>query len=375
MRIHNFLLIICFLLIVPQFSYSQKKKTDEEVATATEPVFVEGIVYALPRTGLSIHVKAQKASFVPGPYAAYAEKYLGLKNVNTSAGTSWKISSIKVNTFSEADPNAVFKTASLPMAQISVLSNGVIAGIKTDGIMEPNQIVEDDAIVDSPSLPEFTDLSSDEYYITAVNPETGAESISYKNMEDKAREAADYIFRLRKKRSFTILSPSDVVPEDGKGYEVFVNEAQRLEKEYISLFTGKSVQSEHEFSFTFVPEGNDLKNEIIFRFSEDKGVVSKSDISGKPVMISITGDAGYLKTLNQLKKSDNPKAGKSGIYYRIPVMADLSITDGLTTLYSGRTELPQFGVVAPMPESLLDGNQSIKYNITSGTILQIGHSK
>lgn len=370
MRKPNFLIIFILFIAIPAVTFSQRKKSDEE-EVIQEPVYIEGVIYSLPRTGFQINVTAEKTSFVPGPYAAYAEKYLGIKNAQSKASTTWRIKAIDVETFTEPDPNAVFKAMDKVASQISELSNGIITGIQAKGELMPNRIIGDDAIALSKPLPVFTDLSSDEYYITAVDPETGTETTNFKTPEEKAREAADYIIRLRKKRAFTILSPSDVVPEDGEGYKVFVKEAQRLEKEYISLFVGKTVESKHEFSFDFVPENNEVKNEILFRFSEDKGVVSKSDISGKPVMVSVSKDANLSKTLNQLKKSENPQAGESGVFYRIPVSAEFTITDGINTLYSGRTNVPQFGAIAPVPEDLLDGSYSIKFDPVGGTILEV----
>ncbi|MBK6283193.1 MAG: DUF4831 family protein [Draconibacterium sp.] len=69
-------LIIGIVIILPV--YGQRKK-DEVVA----PTFVEGVVYSLPRTGIRVNVTATKETFRPGPYAAYAEQLLGIKNAKT----------------------------------------------------------------------------------------------------------------------------------------------------------------------------------------------------------------------------------------------------------------------------------------------------
>ena len=36
------------------------------------------VVYSLPQTVLSLKVKVQREAFTAGPYAAYAQKYLGV---------------------------------------------------------------------------------------------------------------------------------------------------------------------------------------------------------------------------------------------------------------------------------------------------------
>lgn len=348
-----------------------KKKTDETLVTDA-PTYVEGVVYALPRAGFVIHVNAQKTTSLPGPYNQYAEKYLGLKDVIANEKTSWKITSIKVDVFSEADPNSIFKAMDTVAAQLSTNSSGVISGVKTKGNCDNLSIIGNDFINNDKSTDnQFTDLSSDDFYELIVDPTTGAESMVLKSTETKAREAADYLIRLRKKRAYHIISASDVVPEDGKGYEAFIEEAKRLEKEYISLFAGKQISSNAEYSFVFVPGETDVKNDVLFRFSEEKGILPKTDISGKPILLSIDKESEAFKAISQLKKSDNPDAGKSGIYYRVPVGASLKITDGINTLYSGTTTIPQFGATIPLPEDLLDGDYKIEFNTQSGTIKSI----
>lgn len=364
------------VMFIPFVSFSQrndKKKSDEEMLVEAQPVFTEGVIYSLPRTGLLIKVETKSTTFVPGPYAAYAEKYLGIKNVNTTASTKWSISAISLTTFSEPDPNAVYKAMNEIAAQVSLTEDGIIAGIRLKGENKPSKVIGYDAITSQANPSPFTDLSSSEYYFTEIDATNGTETMRYKSTEEKAREAADYLIRLRKKRAFEILSASDVVPEDGKGYEVFIKEAQRLEELYVSLFTGKTISNTNWSTFSYVPDENDVKNEVLFRFSDDKGILPKSDISGKPVMISITKNADFTKTVNQLKKSDNPNAGESGIYYRIPAIADLNVTDGLNVLYNARLSLPQLGTSAPLPEMFLDGSYSISFNPQSGTLLQVEH--
>ena len=73
MKFLAFFLVI--LIVSPVFG--QRKGKDEVVT----PAFVEGVVYALPRTGINVKVQAVRETFQPGPYAAYAEQLLGIKNV------------------------------------------------------------------------------------------------------------------------------------------------------------------------------------------------------------------------------------------------------------------------------------------------------
>lgn len=348
----------------------ERRKTTEQLTV--EQAFTEGIAYALPRNVLIVSVEVQSESFIPGPYAQYAKKYLGIDGVKSTESVIWKMTGMDVTQFSEPDPEAVFKiTDSYPVA-VSLLPNGVIYGINTKGNVEDIQVIGSGYFINpDQKVIEFTDLSSDDFYDLNIDQATGRETMVQKNLEEKAREAADYIIRLRKKRSYKIISPSDMVPEDGKGYEVFVNEARRLEEAYTALFTGKTTIEKHAFSFIFIPGNANVRNEVIFRFSEDKGVLPRTDLSGKPVFLALTKEQEAFNTISKLKDSDNPNAGKNGLYYRIPCGASVSITDGINTLYAGRTVIAQFGSIAPVPQNLRDGEYQIIYNTETGTIKSI----
>jgi hypothetical protein len=370
MRYTRILLILFIFVTYSADVFGQKKKSDEESNLLNLPENIDGIVYSLPRTLLVIDVKAQKNTFVPGPYAAYADKYLGIKQVKTTPNENWQLISLELNTITEPDPEAIYKSMN-HAASIALNSEGIITGIMVPGFATDPILTGHHQLARKESELVYTDLSSDEFYESTVNPETGTEAIVQKNIEQKAREAADYLIRLRKKRAYTILDPSDVVPEDGKGYEIFLKEAEKLEEEYTRLFIGTMKQNTQHHRFIFVPEKKEVKNELLFRFSEEKGVLPKADISGKPVMISIQSTQDALKNIQSVSKSDQPNAGQSGIFYRVPIMAELSITDGLNSLYTGRLTIPQFGEVVPVPEQLLNGQFAVSYQITTGAIKEI----
>ena len=103
-----FVLILAFFIAVPTFG--QRKKKDEEEAVASPvPEFIEGVIYTLPQTGIRIHVVASRTDFTPGPYANYANQLLGVVNAQTRAVSTWEIQKVAFETFSEPDPNQVFK--------------------------------------------------------------------------------------------------------------------------------------------------------------------------------------------------------------------------------------------------------------------------
>jgi len=237
-----------------------KKKDGAESGTAQ--AFVEGVVYSLPRTGFNILVDVKRDVFIPGPYASYAKKYLGYTNVQFNSKTYWSIKGIDVDVFAESDPEAMFKALDTLASRVSLSPDGRLLAINLPTSSEGIEILGNTCAVHGVSDEEvFPDMASSDYYDLILDSTTGAETMVQKNIEEMAQEAADYLMRLRKKRAYTILSPSDLVPEDGKAYEAFLQEAKRLEKEYVALFLGKTISSEQRFTFIYVPKSEEIKNE------------------------------------------------------------------------------------------------------------------
>jgi hypothetical protein len=369
MRYKILITIILFLAVQTGWSADQKEKKSDDKTQQMPPNPAEGVVYALPRTVLSVQVKLVKETFRTGPYALFAEKYLGYPDVRTSNSENWTIVAIDVVCRGEADPDAVFKTFGTSATLVSLYPDGSLSGINSRSGADMGYIKGDDLISYS-EIPTilFSDQSSNDQYDIVVNAETGGEKMKMKTLEDKAREAADYLFRIRQKRVYAILSPSDIVPEDGKGYEVFVQQAEKIEKEYVSLFLGKSFKSEHEVAINFTPGQESVKGEVLFRFSDEKGILPKTDISGKPFTIEMIKDQKHYSSIESAYQPTGPNSGRSGLFYRIPVNASLTISEGYNILYQGRLPVAQFGLISPVPELLINNNTSIEFDKVTGAI-------
>ena len=65
------------------------------------------VVYSLPQTVLTLKVKAQREAFTAGPYAAYAQKYLGVA-ARTQNATTTTLLEVTLVPYVEADPKARF---------------------------------------------------------------------------------------------------------------------------------------------------------------------------------------------------------------------------------------------------------------------------
>jgi hypothetical protein len=361
-------IIIGLIIVFPVFG--QRKKKEDEVVVA--PTFVEGITYSLPRTGLRVYVRATKETFVPGPYAAYAEQLLGIKDVKSRSSSKWKISEVRIESFSEPDPEQIFKAMGDASSMLNLTSDGRILGINLPNVTEQQSILKTQKVVELPdpvdnfSFYNFTDTP---FYI----PGDSTNNFRPKRVsaEQKAAEAAQRILEARLYRYDMASAMLEDLPPDGEGYTVSIEELKNIEKNYLSLFVGRTVEKKDIFSFNFIPTSALGKGSVIFRVSDESGIVSADDLSGKPVMVEFEVEKSLMKKYTELAKSDNPDAGESGVFYRMPGIATVKIISDLTTIASTRLPIAQFGVVAPLPENVVYGGFMVKYHPETGAIKSV----
>ena len=359
--------IIALLIVNPSFG-QRKKKDDEE---GMVPAYVEGVVYVLPRTGIKVHVEAVREKFEPGPYAAYAEQLLGIKDAGRQPSVKWSVSSLKIETFSEPDPQQVYKALGEGAFNISLAPNGVLAGINISGDTDlPLQTKSNKTF----QKPDKKDDFSFDYFSDTPFVIPGDSTNNFRptrvSVEQKAAEAAQRILDCRMNQYDLAALRIDGEYPDGKAYEVSLEELKRTEQNYITLFVGRTTYKKEKYSFDYVPASKD-KNAVVFRISDENGVVPASDLSGKPVMIEFEPVAGLTDLYNQQALSDNPEAGSSGVFYRMPGIANVKITYDLNTLATTRATIAQFGAVAPVPEEMLYGTYTIKFHPETGAIQSV----
>jgi hypothetical protein len=88
-------------------------------------------------------------------------------------------------------------------------------------------------------------------------------------------------------------------------------------------------------------------------------------------MIRVEPEKALISKFAGMLSSSNPQAGSSGIFYRMPAIANISFIYEMNTLLTSRTLLPQFGQVAPIPEELITGGYSIEIHPETGAVKSV----
>lgn len=360
-------IITVILLFSSLTNYAQRNREDEEIVA---PVIVEGVAYSLPRTGIRVTVKATQEKFYHGPYYQYAEALLGIKNAPSTDSESWAIKDVKIETFSEPDPNQVYKAMGNAAFLVSLTESGILAGINKEVESSSEDLVVSD-FVEKMSIPSviFPDLSLNPFYDEVSDTLRGTTLVP-KSLGEKAQEAAHTITKLRKRRFMTLANGYEEQLPDGEAYDIMVDELDDLEDEYVALFIGKSYKETFIYSFDYIPGDNTVSGDVLFRFSDTNGVLQKTDLSGNPIAIDVRKVNELSTAQARVKDSQNTNA-TANVFYRMPGKAEIQILNGITLMASTRADIAQFGTVAPLPEELLDGSYQVEFHPKTGAIKSI----
>lgn len=235
MRIFKLLVVVVAIALAVDASAQQVVK--KRIGVYKES---GNVVIAEATTTLAVDVAVQHETFTPGIYARYAQKLLGSRAPLV-----------------ERDEYRILS------ADVAIIEDA------THYASDEKQI-NIEAMEDAGSLP------------VAVDRLSSAE----RSAEVAAKEAAEQIFSLRRAR-LDLVSGEFGDGVFGGGLESALKEIDRLEREYLALFYGtRSVTTTAERFYVAVSESQPTT--IVARFSPEKGLVAKSDLTGDIILVTIT---------------------------------------------------------------------------------------
>lgn len=353
--------------------------------------------YSLPRTVLDVEVVVNKKITNPGPFAAYAERFLGLKGVPTRQSIEYSITEIRVNTHAEKDPGQMYRieTSGKPVgARVSLTADGMIRGINLP--VNPDVAVSQEAIeklnerkFDYPEYPDLTLRKNTEpipdTIYRLVRTDTSFIKIpliskveDQKSLLLQAQEAATNLMSLREGR-FKLLNGDYAYKEndgsrlpESSALEVIVKELGSMEEGYLSLFAGRSQTERQTMRFTFTPTGQGLiETDNLFSFSAGNGIEAPETAGSDPVIMQLSRD--LANPMDQLQWAEDSKTVKiPGLAYRIPEKTRVEIKKGADLLFVRDFLVAQTGRVDYVPASVLtDESTAVEFYPAYGSIKNI----
>lgn len=265
--------------------------------------------YVIPSTTLVVDVTVKHENVKRGEYARYAQKYLGViapladKDIYTveSARIQW------------------FDTGNMPVPELLPIADAL-----------------HESVIHTEPGDDFMRVLPDKV------------SVNAKGTEEAARDAANMIYSIRKRRVELIMGD---IGENiyGEGLRAAIERMDRIENEYLELFLGKQSFTTSTQRFYVVPEKG-RNTYVVCRLSTTKGLLPVEDLSGEPLLIELRPEgiarAAYPAPAADVSKkgvkSKEPVAATSE--YAVADMVICRVTDGKKVFVETVAPVYQMGV-------------------------------
>ena len=245
-----------------------------EVTPYRPGLTTEGITYFLPTTGLHFVVRAHRTVYQPGTYAAFAERFLEVDNVEQLPTETWTLTDIDVEPFGVANRNQAYTIKLHPKTSaplVSLAPDGCLLAVNTP----------------APAVPALTQPSVTKNTQTTVSRSVKTqEMLRAGNLRTKAELAAQEIYDIRENRNLLIKGQAEFNPKDGEQLRLMLEKLDQQEAALTAMFVGTTSEDDHVFTFDYIPE-KDIEAEEIFRFSRHIGLVERDDLAGNPIYVEV----------------------------------------------------------------------------------------
>lgn len=316
------------------------------LTSAAQETYSGYVSYSLPRTDLVFEVTARQEVFHAGPFAKYAKKYLGI-DARQKDETSFKITNIKLTSAVEADQNARYSVAipsSALQTYLQITTQGLVSG---EGESYSSSAswrfpLAENGTFASKGIP--ANLTSESNTLQSMNGSFSQDVVVEKSPERKAKEVADMIFSIRDNRYKILVGDTDAT-YSGEAMKATMDELNKLEADYTTLFLGYSEFNDQSAVFEVIPEASNAKQMYVaFRVSDTEGLVSPDNMSGKPYYLQL-----QVEPLARVESAKGAPKPKYEIYYRIPAICKAILTDGVNGLLQIRIPVYQLGTTSLYP--------------------------
>ena len=320
------------------------------------------LTYSLPSTTITLEVEAVQEKFYAGPYAKYAEKYLGIK-AGQKDETTFQITQVKIAPYVEADQSRRYsvnvKKGSIDATFLKLSAEGLISfadasfgdesiwrfPVQTQGDFSANGVT-------SNLTSESTTLYRNARKESAYNKVSVQQNmVVEKSPEKRAAETADMILKLREKRLQIVTGDTDAT-YSGEAMGAAIDELTRLEREYMMLFTGYSESQTQVKRFEIVPDPErESQMYIAFRLSDTAGLVAADNVSGRPVVMEIVPQKFMQPEVPAEETAVVAKPVEA--YFRIPAICTVKLIDSGNTILQTRIPVYQLGQESSLPVNVI----------------------
>lgn len=323
-----------------------------------------GIAYSLPITEFDIVIETQLTERQPGELANYANRLLNISDAITQPSYSASVKSVTVvpRGIPNEDNRWLMEFKGQGVTYMLLNDAGVPVAINTEEVTARPY----------PALPVAQKAQPTALESPALNQAMTQEIISTTSQSKRAQLIAQRVFELREKRNDLISGNADNTPPDGKSMQLMLDNLAAQEAALTALFAGTEKSWTTVETLTYRPD-KEVSNMVLARVSPLKGLVSDTDLSGKPIYLSM-----QVIATGEIPNDANgapKKPVKDGLAYTIPGTVQLTLTYDGGTLMSQDYEVAQFGKTFYLDPKIFNDKKVptyVTFDPVTGGILSIG---
>jgi len=365
----QFVTLIIALLITALSCDAQKQSIKVTPLKEVKSALQNSMFYYLPKNVIVVEIDATQTISFKGPYHQFTERYLGFKNLTNENKINWKIDKVDLSSYPVADTTYCYVIENIGNTSahlVSLTEDGLLRGINIDPVQENLYVTYEHKNINDEITNSISDAPDSVNYFSAEDTMFFRVPLLKKNLElrskeEQASDIANLILSIRDDRNALIVGEADTKSmPDGQALAVMINELNRLENQYLSLFVGKTIKKSYKYRFEFTPgESKPFVQKNLCRFSGYSGILSTKIFKGLPITIEVTSEnsSASIKKFNNDQdwfwRIDNKKKNEKGLYYKIPESASVKIVLGKDIIAQRDMILGQYSSEAYLPLYLL----------------------
>ena len=321
-----------------------------------------GFYYSLPQTMLKLDFVIEETKLEKGPLSDYASDYFEMENYVEFEAKEYDLIDVKMTSMATPDPNALFFVTLNTIRgywrpQFDILPNGIIRSV---GMGKATDLEEEtvNPVREVPQCCKKEEANEDASFMSLM--------MSGKTNAQLAREAADKIAEIRKAK-FYLISGDVEMASNPETFNSMYQKLDEMEKEYASLFLGKSVTKKVVKTVYVIPN-KEVQEQTVAKFSTTEGLTLGTSGSGNMITVQ-TLSLNTTGSINALSPSAVASMSyENKVFYRAPEMAQVKVTCGKTVLLEERVIVNQLGELLMAP---IINNSKLVFDTETGQIVNM----
>lgn len=339
----------------------------------------EGIFYYLPQNIIRIDFEVEQTKNIKGKYCNYAKEVLSTDDYIKDNKTHYSIKKINISTLTETDPNMLFfvkvdeKTKENPSINFNITNDGIIKSFGYDNAdfnsfdneSYSHELVSEIQSNDYHYIPMIEEDDEDEFFSDEVENDDVEEKQDVKEKTISEEEIVQSIIEEIKKIRIAYLDLISGYQEVNYGTTInyMVEELVGLEKEYLSMFVGKTISNRFTKTFYIVPS-KDNNNVVISKFSDTEGFNSKN---GDLIKINFSKYSDNISYNHLTNDAATTEEFTNKLIYRTPANVSVKISIGDKVVLNDKLIISQLGNLVAIPMNKM----KITFDTNTGQVTSI----